>query len=329
MMTEQSGSGNSRQRAVLVLGAGRSGTSLTARALQAVGVDLGNNFKPASRKNPSGFFEDRALLALSKRLRRSLSLRPDSLRLLDDSVWSSPAVNHFLDPFEQTIRAQFGQSRIWGFKYARTMRLLPFWMRLFERMNIEANFLMPIRNPLSVARSREKLDKNRGAQEHSDLEWLVNVVPYFPLVKGHRLVVIDYDQLLTAPMDQLNRIAAGLALEVDETVESEKRNFCENFIRSGLRHSQFTVEELRQSDRINPMIKSAYPWLDRLAKDETDSSNETLWQAWASIHEQLRQLDPILERMDELAKQLRHAQFNPLSPISAIRTEISKFLAKR
>lgn len=79
-----------RQRAVLVLGAGRSGTSITARALQAIGVDLGNDVKPPSRKNSTGNFDDAALLKLSKRLRRTLGLRADSLRLLDDDAWTSP-----------------------------------------------------------------------------------------------------------------------------------------------------------------------------------------------------------------------------------------------
>ncbi len=37
------------QRAVLVLGAGRSGTSIITRAIQAVGVELGDDFKPPSR----------------------------------------------------------------------------------------------------------------------------------------------------------------------------------------------------------------------------------------------------------------------------------------
>ncbi len=328
-MTDPSASSKARQRAVLVLGAGRSGTSLTARALQAVGVDLGENFKPASRKNPSGFFEDRALLALSKKLRRSLGLRPDSLRLLNDDVWSSTTVTSFFEPFERTIRQQFGHSDIWGFKYARTMRLLPFWMQLFERMEIEPNFLMPIRNPLSVSRSRAKLDKSRGAQEHSDLEWLVNVVPYFPLVKKHRLVVVDYDELLNAPRNELNRMASGLALDHGDAQQAEINNFCENFIRSGLRHSRFSIEDLQSSNLINPLVKRTYPLLSQLARDEVELSNENLWRTWAEIYKQLQALDPILNRMDALAEQLRYAQFNPFSPVTAIYNELQKFMAKR
>jgi hypothetical protein len=155
-----------RQRAVLILGAGRSGTSIVTRAVQAVGVDLGVEFKPPSRKNPTGFFEDVALLKLSKRLRRTLGLRPDSLRMLDDEVWTSPSIMPFYDEFSATINDRFAHAPIWGFKYARTMRLLPFWERLFISMNIEPSYVMPVRNPLSVARSRAKLDALRGVQDH-------------------------------------------------------------------------------------------------------------------------------------------------------------------
>ena len=158
---------DSRQRAVLVLGAGRSGTSIVTRAMQAVGVELGSDFKPPSRKNPTGFFEDAALLKLSKRLRRTLGLRPDSLRLLDDSEWASPKVMPFYAEFSATIKERFDDAPLWGFKYARTMRLLPFWERLFEQMDISPSYVMAIRNPLSVARSRAKLDAHRGQQEHA------------------------------------------------------------------------------------------------------------------------------------------------------------------
>ena len=46
--------------AVVVLGAGRSGTSAITRALQAIGVDLGDDLRPGGGKNPTGFFEDQA-----------------------------------------------------------------------------------------------------------------------------------------------------------------------------------------------------------------------------------------------------------------------------
>ncbi|MFQ5633750.1 MAG: sulfotransferase family protein, partial [Gammaproteobacteria bacterium] len=252
------------RRAVLVLGAGRSGTSIVTRALQAVGVDLGNDFKPPSRKNPTGFFEDRALLGLSKKLRRRLGLRPDSLRLLDDAVWTSPEIMPLYDEFEAMISGRFGHTPVWGFKYGRTMRLLPFWLRLLARMDISPSYVMPIRSPLSVARSRARLDSHRGGQENSDLEWLVNVVPYFERIRGANLVVVDYDRLVQHPVDQLRRMAERLNLPITDQTMRDIREFADSFLKRGLRHTRFTIDDLDRADDINVLVRDAYRWLDRL-----------------------------------------------------------------
>jgi len=47
-------------RCILVLSTGRSGTSIVAGMLAALGVKMGESFMPASRHNPYGTFEDRA-----------------------------------------------------------------------------------------------------------------------------------------------------------------------------------------------------------------------------------------------------------------------------
>jgi hypothetical protein len=307
-----------RQRAVLVLGAGRSGTSVVTRAIQAVGVELGNDFKPPSRKNPSGFFEDAALLRLSKKLRRALGLRPDSLRLLDDEVWSGPVVAPFYPQFADTIRARFGQAPVWGFKYARTMRLLPFWVRLFQQMDIEPSYVMPVRNPLSVARSRARLDAHRGSQANSDLEWLVNVVPYFELVRPAPLVVIDYDRLMAEPMAQLERLAQRLQLPLTPVVRDGMETFASGFLRPGLKHTHFSIAALQQDSSVNPLLRQAYVLLDRLAVDAMDSTSQVLWDEWRGIKAGVEALGPVLARLDILEHDLRRAQWNPLSPFPAL-----------
>jgi len=306
-----------RQRAVLVLGAGRSGTSIITRAMQATGVELGNDFKPPSRKNPSGYFEDAALLKLSKRLRRTLGLRPDSLRLLDDSVWSSPQVMPYYAEFAATIKERFGHAPIWGFKYARTMRLLPFWVRLFEQMDILPAYVMPVRNPLSVARSRAKLDAHRGRQEHSDLEWLVNVVPYFHQVRGRQLVVMDYDTLMEHPVEQLERMASRLGLPLTDETHQEIQVFAKNFLQRGLQHTRFSMHDLKNSADINVLVREAYGWLDRLARDDIQPTASALWDAWDEVKIGVGALAPMLARMDSLQRELRYAQWNPLSPLPA------------
>jgi len=302
---------------VLVLGAGRSGTSVVARAIQTVGVELGNDFKPPSPKNPTGFFEDAALLRLSKKLRQALGLRPDSLHLLDEELWTSPAVEPFYAEFADTINDHFGQAPIWGFKYALTMRMLPFWQQLFARMDISPSYVLPIRNPLSVARSRAKLDAHRGQHGHSDLEWLANVVPYFDRLRTDTLAVIDYDRLMADPVAQLERLALRLHLAISTQSRENIHAFATSFLKPGLQHTRFSIDELKAAETINVLVRDAYCWLDRLATDEIEPTDQALGEAWRVINSRVSDLGPILSRLDSLNSELRRSQWNPLSPTPA------------
>ena len=77
--TPTSPSAPCRQRFIVVIGPGRSGTSTITRGLQALGVELGDQLRPGGGKNPLGFFEDEGLLKLNKRVRSALGLRADSV----------------------------------------------------------------------------------------------------------------------------------------------------------------------------------------------------------------------------------------------------------
>ena len=65
----------SSSRAVLVLGMHRSGTSALARAVQMLGVYLGNNFLSPRPDNPTGYWEDKHICDLNERLLAAFGLK--------------------------------------------------------------------------------------------------------------------------------------------------------------------------------------------------------------------------------------------------------------
>jgi hypothetical protein len=137
---------------VTILGVGRSGTSAITRGMQAIGIDLGDNLRPGSGKNPTGFFEDNDFLKISRRLKRTLGVRADSVRLLDEREYDLPVIKQIEDDCVAMIKRRFSNSPIWGYKYARTSRFLPFFERVFARCGVEARYVYAVRNPLSVAK---------------------------------------------------------------------------------------------------------------------------------------------------------------------------------
>jgi hypothetical protein len=306
-------------RAVVVLGVGRSGTSAVTGGLSAVGVDLGSHLRrAASLKNPTGFFEDIDLLRINKRLKRILNVRGDSVRLLEPDWWRQPAAQKLQREAVTTIRRRFGACPLWGFKYARALRFLPFWCRVFAEADIDVCYLMVIRNPLSVAKSRARLDPWRGTQEKSDLEWLVNVVPYFREVRDHALVVLDFDRFMADPAGQLTRIQTRLGLAITPDHHAAIEAYVDCFLDPTLRHSQHTLADLDRDPCVNSLTRAAYLWLYRLAIDEADPRSPETWREWERIEHTLAELAPVLQHIDRAEAGLRLARCNPLGPLQAV-----------
>ncbi|RMD60852.1 MAG: hypothetical protein D6826_11405 [Alphaproteobacteria bacterium] len=305
-------------RAVVVLGAGRSGTSAITRGLQALGVDLGERLRPGRGKNPTGFFEDQDLLRLNRRLKRRLGIRGDSVALIDAAQWDAPAVRALQAEAVALIRRRFADRALWGYKYGRTLRMLPFWEAVYRALDLDVRYVVALRNPLSVARSRGKLDPRRGTREKSDLEWLVNVVPYMAMVRARPFVVVDYDLVMADPRQQLRRVAARLELPVNAETEAGIEHYATRFLRPGMRHSRFTIDDLARTPGVHPLVRDAYGWLYRLATDELAPDDAGLWRDWARIEREVIALAPVLRHIDAVEAELRRARVHPAGPLQAI-----------
>ncbi len=309
---------DARQRAVVVLGAGRSGTSAVARGVQALGVELGDRLRPGGGKNPTGFFEDQDLLRLNKRLKRVLGIRGDSVALIEPAQWRSPAVEALRRSAVETTRRRFGQYPLWGYKYGRTLRMLPFWEDVYRALDLDVQYVVAVRNPLSVAKSRGKLDPRRGTQEKSDLEWLVNVVPYFGEVRKRPFVVVDYDHIMADPGAELERLATALGLPVTAETRTSIEAYANGFLKPGMRHSRFSPADLDREPGVNQLVRDAYGWLHRLATDDIGPEAPELWADWERIERELAALAPILRHLDRLEADLRRAKWNPAGPLQAV-----------
>jgi hypothetical protein len=303
---------------VTILGVGRSGTSAITRGMQAIGIDLGNNLRPGSGKNPTGFFEDNDFLRISRRLKRTLGIRADSVRLIEDAEYDLPVIRQIEDDAVEMIRRRFGDSPLWGYKYARTSRFLPFFERVFERLGLEARYVFAVRNPLSVARSRARLEPHRGTQEQSDLEWLTNVVPYFERARAATCVFVDYDNVMAEPARELERMARGLGLPVDEKVRRAIAIYRDEYLKPGIRHSRFDIHDLEKAPNLNVLARDAFRWLWKLSNDEITFGDEALWADWRRIAQRVDDLRPVLRHCDRIAADLRTAQMSPLGPLQAI-----------
>jgi hypothetical protein len=193
--------------------------------------------------------------------------------------------------------------------------MLPFWLAVYARLDLDVGYVVALRNPISVARSRSKLEPRRGTQEKSDLEWIVNVVPYFRRIRGCPFVVVDYDLIMGAPAEQLERMATALSLPITESVRASIDEYVHVFLRADMRHSRFSLDDIRKNPAVNPLVRRGYPLLYRLATDELSTGADEFWAAWAEIEGQVETLAPALTHIDRVEADLRRAQRHPLGPL--------------
>ncbi len=308
-----------RSTVVPVLGAGRSGTSAITRGLAALGVDLGDRLRRPGGKNPTGFFEDNDVLAISKRLKRALAIRGHSVRLLDDAVFETPALRAIQQQAIATLGARFGNTPLWGYKYSRTLRTMPFWEGIHEALDLDVRYVIALRNPLSVARSRGKINPQRGRQVWSDMEWLVNVVPYFYRTAHRPRAVVDFDRLMADPRSQLGRVARDLGLPLGVQESAGIEDYATQFLKQDKPASRFSRDDLIADPRANRWTTEGYRLLDAVAADEMSLTDPEFLARWEQLAEDVRGLGPFLAEFDHMRGVTTRARWNPASPIHEVR----------
>lgn len=308
-----------RSIVIPVLGAGRSGTSAITRGLAALDVDLGDRLRRPGGKNPTGFFEDNDVLAISKRLKRALGIRGHSVRLLADAEFATPRLAAIQQQAIETLGGRFAGSSQWGYKYSRTLRTLPFWEGIHDALNLDVRYVIALRNPLSVARSRGRINPQRGRQVWSDMEWLVNVVPYFHRTAGHRRVVVDFDRLMRDPETQLARVARDLDLPLGDRQQAGIDEYATRFLKKDKPSTRFSRDDLLADPTANRWTAEGYSLLDAVAADELTLESPEFIERWAAVEQAVTDLGPFLAEFDHMRRQTVKARWNPTSPVEEMR----------
>jgi hypothetical protein len=266
----------------------RSGTSALARGLQMLGVYLGNNFLKPQADNPTGYWEDQTICDLNERLLAIFGLKWEDVALIDDAQWHEPEVETLRAEAVNYLRSRFLSHPLWGFKDPRTIRLLPFWRSALHGLQVDDRYLVVIRNPLSVAVS---LSQRQGMDAiTSHLLWLVYVVPYLSEIADRPFIVTDYDLVMANPRRQLERIAHGLTIPLNDINKIAIEQFAGHFLDSTLRHSVFNESDFDTTLKLRPLTREAYLWLRRLATDQIADDSPEFWSAWVSTHQAVQRL---------------------------------------
>jgi len=281
----------SSRRVFVVAGMHRAGTSILGRALQALGVDLGDRLMAADvRMNARGFYEDLDIVKLDDALLDILGADWKSVALLHGIDWDEQRFVGLQADAEAVLGARFSRTATFGFKDPRIPRILPFWQRVFARFGADDAYVIAVRHPLSVIDSlvvRDRLDVRR-----SGWLWLTHLLCALRYTMGKRCVVVDYDRMLDAPRAELERIGAELRLDAAPVPEREIDVFTAQFLSTELRHAWHADAEIAT---LPSLVQDAYRLAQRLARGDAGVGSEATKDEIGVLFARLLDFAPLLD----------------------------------
>jgi hypothetical protein len=281
---------------IVVLGMHRSGTSAITRGLEVLGVSLGDELMPPAPDNETGFFEDREINALNVELLRSLGHDWDTLGPITARELTAASLLPLQQRAIQVLRVKLRGHPIFGIKDPRLSRLLPFWKRVFQRLSLEARYVIAIRNPLSVARSLDA--RNQIASEKCYYLWLEHVVSSILDTKGSKRLVVDYDRLLDKPHTEMERMATTLRLPQPTSAELMGK-YSQQYLNEDMQHSRFRLRDLAQEATVCPEIVEAFKLLSEVASDRTSLDTPVVERSFKRFQVLLSSAAPAFHLINE------------------------------
>ncbi|MDF0606827.1 hypothetical protein HZU77_014375 [Neisseriaceae bacterium TC5R-5] len=287
---------NKEKQLIVVLGMHRSGTSTLTRGLQVLGVSLGEQLMPPTPgNNAKGFWEDVDLNALNIEILQAIgsawfhlaSIEAAQVEELHHKGYFLRAVN--------LLEEKINGTQIFGFKDPRVAKLLPFWKEVFSHCQFKVNYLLAIRNPLSVAKSLAKRDN--FSPEHSYLLWLGHTLESLNSSVGKLRLLVDYDRLMQSPDKELTRISKAFGLKINAL---ELENYKNEFLDQDLRHTKYPLEDLSLDNSCPALVREIYSILLLAASEQTLFEGDDLQSLVSQWLAEFERLKPSLLLVDGL-----------------------------
>jgi hypothetical protein len=296
---------------VCILGMHRSGTSVLARVLNLLGVDLGppEQMMPAAPENPKGFWEHLAVMQVNDAILQRLGgtvLDPPGLA----EGWANdPKIADLRQTARALVARDFANAAMWGWKDPRTCLTLPFWQEVLPPMR----YVLGLRQPWSVARSLERRD---GLTLVKALHlWLLHLQRALAHTQGQPRMVVAYEDLLTNWREEVRRLA-GFIGRPGEGERAEIRAAIGEFLDTDLEHhrgasipgseggggrrlalairlAQGVYDDLRgagseRSHTVHARLAQALALLSPEVQQEAERQQKRARQEWCEAVEELR-----------------------------------------
>jgi len=284
------------RRAVIVAGAGRSGTSTAAGSLTRLGLHVPQPEVEADETNPRGFYESRWVVDFHKELLnrspvvRTLDARPEALELASGLAGADDEAKA-----QTWLGEQFAGHEQLVIKDPRVLWFHDLWRRAAHAHGAEVGFMTMLRHPVEVAKSRDthytptdRGDAFRRQRATANIAgWCTAAFVTEQVTRADRRVFVRYADLLADWRTGLAPVVERLGIEVNTDLASGERHAVDEFIEPSLRRSETTWDSVDVPDTLRDCAEGTWAALNALVENPEDAAASADLERLAADYERI------------------------------------------
>lgn len=194
---------------IVVIGSGRSGTSLTMQILQKLGMTLSSELLGELESNPLGHQEDAEIYFTHLALMKEFDLEHNLM--LPKAFLQDARAFHAKEQLKHIVQKNIEKSQtIWGVKDPRISLFFPLWIQIFQELKLNPKYILCVRNPSHVVASAQ--NHYKWHEGYAELFWLVRNL-YAIYYTRANVFVAHYEDWLSKPLEIAENIAKYTGLD--------------------------------------------------------------------------------------------------------------------
>jgi len=259
---------------VLVVGVGRSGTSLLSGMLGHLGFHIPQPEVKADATNPRGFGEPRWVVDFHTRQLRSHRVtvndaRPGAWETMN-AIADDPAAQRELRDW---LAAQLREAGSLVVKDPRTVWFLPLWMRSAEQLGLPTSFVTMLRHPAEVVTSARKSYGETLTAASRAAAWTNVILQTEYATREARRAFVSFEDLLADWPPQIRRVGSLIGSRQLAALERADHPAVNGFVDPTLHRNRVGWDELDVPAPVRDLADEVWECLQTLCRpgDESDA----------------------------------------------------------
>ncbi len=264
--------GEDPRRLVLVVGVGRSGTSLLAGILGQLGFHIPQPEVQADDTNPRGFGEPRWVVDFHRGLMRRRRVTVfDSRPAAWEATGAAAADPEVQAELREWLEGQLGEADAVVVKDPRIGWFLPLWLQAAGALRVPTSFVTMLRQPAEILTSARRSYGDWQTDASRATSWLNVMLQTERATRGTRRAFVRYDDLLTGWIGQVTRAGELLDLPLLAQIDEARRVRVDGFVDPGLHRNRVRWDELAVPERVRDLCEQVWEQLQPLAERGGDT----------------------------------------------------------